>query len=145
MKITLVAVGKVKERHVRQAIDDYLARIKHYASFDERELEDVALAKLGPLVDKHRKQALLVALDMSGASLDSAEFSQRLGRWGSTGKGEVCFVIGGKLGLPPELLKASDFVPSLSAMPLPHRLARLILVEQLYRGLSMLRGEPYGL
>jgi 23S rRNA (pseudouridine1915-N3)-methyltransferase len=85
----------------------------------------------------------VVALEVAGKALTSTAFSEHLERWGSTGKGNVTFVIGGAEGIPPALSARSRATLSLSTMTLPHRLARVLLLEQLYRGLSILRNEPY--
>jgi 23S rRNA (pseudouridine1915-N3)-methyltransferase len=87
--------------------------------------------------------ALVVALEVEGEALNSTELSRRVERWGRTGKGVVAFVIGGADGIPPTLSKNADARLSLSRLTLPHRLARVLLLEQLYRALSILRGEPY--
>jgi 23S rRNA (pseudouridine1915-N3)-methyltransferase len=88
---------------------------------------------------------MLVPLDASGTACSSRGFADKLSRWGSQGKGDVAFAIGGREGLAKSLLDDATFVLSLSQMTLPHRLARLFLVEQIYRGMTLLRGEPYGM
>jgi 23S rRNA (pseudouridine1915-N3)-methyltransferase len=142
VRITLVAVGKVKEHGLRDAVDDYAGRIRHYAPFDEIEVADEA--RLAGAVQKAARGATLVVLDAGGREVDSEEFSRLVGRWSLAGKGDVVFVIGGKRGIPEGVVRAGSFVLSLSRMTLPHRLARLFLVEQIYRAMTMLRGEPYG-
>jgi 23S rRNA (pseudouridine1915-N3)-methyltransferase len=89
------------------------------------------------------KDVLLVALEVDGAALSSSELAKKLGAWTSQGKGNVAFAIGGAEGLPRELSARAAFRLSLSSMTLPHRLARLILLEQIYRAFTILRGEPY--
>lgn len=145
MKIHLVAVGKVKERHVRRAVDDYVERIDHYAGYRETEIDDLDDAALLAALGRLRKGESLVGLDSRGQELDSRGFAAFLDKLGRTGKGDAMFVIGGKAGLGERTLAACDHRLSLSKMTFPHRIARLILVEQLYRGLSLLRGEPYGM
>lgn len=138
MKITLACSGKLKERGLRELADDYLARIRRHVRVEEIEVkDDRALSRACP------EGALLVALEVWGKRLSSEEFSKKLETWGSTGKGEMCFVIGGAEGIPEALSRRADFHLSLSSMTLPHRLARVLLLEQIYRGLSILRGEPY--
>ena len=87
--------------------------------------------------------ALLVALEVEGDAITSTELSRRVERWGSTGKGVVAFIIGDADGIPKGLSKSAAARISLSKLTLPHRLARVFLLEQLYRSLSILRGEPY--
>lgn len=134
----IVAAGRLKEREVRAIADDYLARIRRYVKCDEIEVKSASdLASAVP------DGALLVALEVEGDALSSTELSRRVERWSSTGKGIVAFVIGGADGIPVALSKSAAARISLSKLTLPHRLARVLLLEQLYRSLSILRGEPY--
>jgi 23S rRNA (pseudouridine1915-N3)-methyltransferase len=141
VKLRVVAVGAVKERAARALVDDYLGRLKRYSPIEEVELkpgktEAAALARAVA-------GTTVVALDVAGAALASEAFARKVEQWASRGKGVVSFVIGGADGLPRDLLASADARVSLSAMTLPHRLARLVLVEQLYRAMTILRGEPY--
>ncbi|MBL9021885.1 MAG: 23S rRNA (pseudouridine(1915)-N(3))-methyltransferase RlmH [Myxococcales bacterium] len=145
MKILVVAVGRVKEREVRAAIDDYAGRIRHMRPFTEIEIDDGPGEAVAAAVRKAAKQALIVPLDASGAQRTSRGFADLVDRWSAQGKGEIAFAIGGREGLPKSLLGEAPFVLSLSQMTLPHRLARLFLVEQIYRALTLIRGEPYGM
>lgn len=143
MKLRIVAVGRVKERAMRDSIDEYLGRVRRYAPVEEIELADEAPTKLVALMRKHAAGAHLVALDMGGEERDSVGFARALEQLASTGKGDVAFVLGGKDGLPPEIRREASKIWSLSRLTFPHRLARLVLVEQLYRAMTVLRGEPY--
>jgi len=144
LKLALIAVGKIKERHVRQAVDDYAERIRHYVTFEEKEIDDGPDAELARSVSKKAKGATLVLLDSRGAEQDSRGFALFVERLARSGKGDIAFAIGGKAGLGASTLGLSPHVLSLSKLTLPHRLARLVLAEQLYRALTILRGEPYG-
>jgi len=138
MKITVVAAGKIKERSLREVADDYGKRIGRYVSFREVETKDErGLAAAIP------SQTHLVALEVWGKQLTSQDFATKLDRWSQRGRGDVAFVIGAADGIPPELSEGASEHLSLSKMTLPHRLARVILLEQIYRGFSILRGEPY--
>jgi 23S rRNA (pseudouridine1915-N3)-methyltransferase len=131
-------VGRIKEKAVREVADDYLKRLRHYVRCDEVEVkDDRELARALP------EEALLVALEVDGAAYDSTQFASRLERWGSQGKGVVAFIIGGAEGIPAGISRAAQERISLSRMTLPHRLARVVLYEQLYRGMTIQRGEPY--
>lgn len=143
MKLRVVAVGRVKERAMRDSIDEYLGRVRRYAPVEEIELADEAPAKLALQMRKHVAGAHLVALDMGGEERDSVGFARALEQLASTGKGDVAFVIGGKDGLPADIRREATKIWSLSRLTFPHRLARLVLVEQLYRAMTVLRGEPY--
>ncbi len=139
MKLAVIAVGKLKEPAYRALADEYLGRVRRYVRADEIEVkDDAALARAVP------EDALVVALEVDGERLTSEAFAQRLEQWGSRGKGNVAFLIGGADGIPAELSRAAAVRLSLSSMTLPHRLARVVLLEQLYRGFSILKGEPYG-
>ena len=138
MRFFVVAAGRLKDKSLRAVVDDYFTRVRRYARCDEIEVkDDRALAKAIP------PDSVVVALEVDGESVSSTEFSQRIERWTSRGKGSVTFVIGGAEGIPAELSRAADARLSLSRLTLPHRLARVFLAEQLYRALSILRGEPY--
>jgi 23S rRNA (pseudouridine1915-N3)-methyltransferase len=138
VKISVFAVGKMREPAVRALADDYWGRLRRYLKADEVELkDDAALERAVP------KEAVLVALEVWGRGLSSEEFATRLEGWGRTGKGHVAFLIGGAEGIPQALSARADFHLSLSTMTLPHRLARILLLEQLYRAMTILRGEPY--
>jgi 23S rRNA (pseudouridine1915-N3)-methyltransferase len=138
MPIVVVAHGKLKDRGLRALVDDYLARIARYTRVEEVEVKsDSALERAVPA------GATVIALEVGGTALSSRELAQKLGHWMSQGKGTLAFVIGGAEGLPAALSSGAAFQLSLSSLTLPHRLARLILVEQIYRAFTILKGEPY--
>ncbi len=133
-----MAEGRLKERGLRELGDDYRKRIRRHVRCDEIEVRDsVGLLRAVP------PGSSLVALDVTGEAHSSTDFARRVERWGSTGKGILTFAIGGAEGLSGEVLRASHARLSLSSMTLPHRLARLVLLEQLYRAMTILRNEPY--
>jgi 23S rRNA (pseudouridine1915-N3)-methyltransferase len=138
VKLSVVAVGKIRERDLRGVADEYVARIRRYVRLDEVEVaRDAALGRALP------KGATIVALDPDGDALTSTAFARKVEAWGRRGKGDVAFVIGGAEGIPTELLRSADARLCLSKLTLPHRLARVVLFEQIYRALTILRGEPY--
>jgi 23S rRNA (pseudouridine1915-N3)-methyltransferase len=138
VKLVVVAVGRIKDRALRAVADDYRGRLSRYTRVEEHEVKDAAaLAKSVPA------GALYVALEVDGEALSSVELAQRVERWALRDKGVVAFVIGGAEGLPRELSQAAHARLSLSTLTLPHRLARVVLYEQLYRAMTILRGEPY--
>jgi len=143
--VHVIAVGKIKERGLRDAIDDYAKRIGRYASYHEVELKDLAADEL---VEKFSKaipaKARVFALEVEGKALSSHGLAQLVGRAeDDSATQHIVFLIGGSYGLPAAISKAASVQLSLSAMTLPHRLARLFLVEQIYRAFTILRGEPY--
>lgn len=144
MRLSIVAVGKIKERGIREAIDDYIARIDRHFPLDEVEVRDASPAELAATLEKRLPQgAHVVALDVDGKTMASGAFARWLDARMTRGKGRVVFLIGGAEGLPPMIRARADEKLSLSAMTLPHRLARLFLAEQLYRAVTILRNEPY--
>lgn len=144
MRLVVIAVGKVKERGIREAIDDYAKRTKRYVGFEEIELRDAKEREvIADFLRRIPEGAYLVALEVGGRTHTSEGFASFVERRGAQGKGIIAFVIGGAEGLPREIVARADETLSLSTMTLPHRLARLLLVEQLYRAMTILRGEPY--
>jgi 23S rRNA (pseudouridine1915-N3)-methyltransferase len=138
VRLRVVAVGKVREQHLRKAIDDYLDRARHYFPTEEVELADDA-GLVRALPDKFS----IVALDPRGKALTSEAFAAWIGERMNRGDKGIAFVLGGADGLPAEVLGRATLRMSMSAMTLPHRLARLLLAEQLYRAMTILRREPY--
>jgi 23S rRNA (pseudouridine1915-N3)-methyltransferase len=143
--VHVVAVGKIKERGIREAVDDYAKRIGRYAQYHELELKDLPS---DDLIEKFTRsipaRARVFALEVEGRALTSPGLAQLVGRAeDDSAIQHLVFLIGGSYGLPPQVSKAADVQLSLSSMTLPHRLARLLLVEQVYRAFTILRGEPY--
>ena len=138
MKITVVAVGKIKER-----VRPYVADERTPDGAGEA-LERQIKEKEGERILAHiRDGAYVIALAIEGKMLDSEELAQRLGQLGVGGVSQVVFVIGGSLGLAVLVLKRSDYALSFSRMTFPHQLMRVILLEQIYRGFRIMNGEPY--
>lgn len=138
MKFLVLAEGKLKDRALRAWVDDYKRRLSRHV--EVREIETKSAEELARKVPT---ESFVVALEVNGESLSSVDFAERLGSWSSRGRGSICFLIGGADGIPLEVSRAADARLSLSSLTLPHRLARVVLFEQLYRALSIQRGEPY--
>lgn len=144
MQIVVVAVGKIKEPGLRALIDDYLNRISRYAQVKEIELKDEPADKLTDKIQKAiPSRARVIAMEVTGVQWSSHKLASYLAQCELQSVNGLAFVIGGAYGLPAEVSQSADLKLSLSAMTLPHRLARLILVEQIYRGFSITRNEPY--
>ena len=154
MKITFVAVGSVKKSSIAEASADYLKRIKRYAPVDIVEVKDEGASLKMPREDVLRKegQRILSALGQggytvvladTGSSMTSAAFSKFIEGLMNQGRKTVSFVVGGAYGLHKDVYDRADLILSLSAMTLPHDLARLFLYEQVYRAFTIMRGEPY--
>lgn len=153
MKLRIVIVGKDRGDPLCAAADEYLGRLQHYHPVALVEVKEEP-ARASTPVDRVRQLEaeriqktlapgdVLIALDERGKQLTSPELAQKLSSWSLEGR-SVVLVIGGPNGLDPQLLASAKERWSLSKMTLPHRLARLVLCEQLYRAATILRGEPY--
>ena len=138
MYLIIHSVGRARGVGWQELVNDYVSRIRHYVRCDLVEhRDDKELGQKWPRGD------VIVALEVDGKRFSSVEFSRVLERWGSQGKGQVCMVIGGAEGIPEECSKRATHQLSLSTMTLPHRLAKVVLLEQLYRALTILKREPY--
>ena len=152
MTIHLLVVGRVKNDALHEACTDYEKRIRNYTPLEVREVKDAgrtdrvadyARRKEGEALAKALPRgAHMVALTRTGRSIASSDLAERLQTW-RDGNRDVAFVIGGAHGLDPVLVEAAQETLSLSGMTFPHELARLVLLEQLYRACTILRGEPY--
>lgn len=138
MKIVVLAVGKLRDRHVVALCDDYLLRARRHLPVEVVEPEDDgALARRWPPAGE------VIALEPDGVGWTTEELARQIEHRMTRGTRSLTFVIGGADGIPAALSTKADLRLSLSAMTLPHRLARLVLCEQIYRALTIIRGEPY--
>jgi len=155
VRFHLVAVGTRQPDWIRAGFDDYARRLFGGARLELHEIaaarraDDSAAAGERARADEARRlraavprSARLVALDGGGRALDSAAIAERMAEWRRTGT-RVAFLVGGPDGLAGELLAAADERWSLSALTLPHGLVRIVIAEQIYRGLSILHNQPY--
>lgn len=152
MRITLVCVGKLKEPHWRAAAEEYLKRLRPYARVDVVEVADCdvsaderrALATEGAAILRALPDgATVVVLDLGGKVRSSEEFAGWIETAGIEGRSHIAFVIGGAAGLAGEVVAAASERISLGPMTLPHQMARVVVLEQLYRAFRIIRGEPY--
>ena len=157
MKITIITVGKIKEKYLKDAIAEYSKRLTKYCKLDIVEVadektpdnasevvEEATRDKEAERIMKHIKADMyVVTLEIGGKMLTSEELSTKIERLGIQGKSDVAFVIGGSIGLGKEVLKRSDYALSFSKMTFPHQLMRVILLEQIYRSYRIMKGEPY--
>lgn len=152
MRISLIAVGKLKERFWREACDEYLKRLSAYATVRVTEITDRdpargearALAEEGAdILRAIPDGAHVIALDLGGRQLSSEAFSARLDELALGGRSTIAFVVGGSVGLDASVIARADERLSLGMMTLPHNLARVVVLEQIYRAFRISRGEPY--
>ena len=145
MKITLVVVGKLKEKFLVAGVEEYLRRLKKFAAVEVREVsEQRTVAEEGQkLLSLVPPNSWLCVLDVSGVELTSEAFAKKIAALALDGVSNLTFAIGGAFGVSEELRRASDFRLSLSQMTFTHQMARLILAEQIYRAFKINRNEPY--
>lgn len=157
MNIQIIAVGKLKEKYLKDGINEYLKRLQSYAKVeiievaDEKEPANASLAderivkaKEADRIKKFLKEdTYLIALAIEGQMLSSEQLAGKLDKLALSGKSHITMIIGGSLGLDENLLKQADMLLSFSKMTFPHQLMRMILVEQIYRSYRINKGEPY--
>ncbi len=157
MRITILAVGKMKEKYFADAVAEYARRLGRYCSLEIVEVadekapdgagareEEILLGREASRLKKHIKAgAYIAALAIDGEKISSEGFAGRLERLADGGTGHVIFIIGGSLGLDREILDVADWRLSFSDMTFPHRLMRVVLLEQIYRAYRIINHEPY--
>ena len=157
MKITLVTVGKIKERYFEDAIREYAKRLSRYCKLDiiqvadEKTPDGAGEAIVRQIKEKEgqrilsliRDDAYVIALAIEGKMLDSEELAERIEKLGVSGISQIVFVIGGSLGLSAQVMKRADYALSFSRMTFPHQLMRVVLLEQIYRGYRIMNHQPY--
>lgn len=153
MKTLFLVVGRTTDRHLGTLIDDYVARIGHYVPFEVEVVPDLKNTKsLSPEQQKQKEAEgllkairpgdTLVLLDEAGREFRSVDFAARLQKWFQAPR-RLVFVIGGPYGFADEVYKLTDARLSLSKMTFSHQMIRLLFVEQFYRALTIIHGEPY--
>ena len=157
MKITLVTVGKIKEKFFEDAIKEYSKRLSRYCKLeilqvaDEKTPEGASEAVELQIKEKEgqrilsliRDDAYVIALAIEGKMLDSEELAERIEKLGVSGISQIVFVIGGSLGLSAQAMKRADYALSFSRMTFPHQLMRVVLLEQIYRSYRIMNHQPY--
>lgn len=157
MNITIITVGKLKEKYLKDAVTEYSKRLSRYCSLEIIEVPDektpdnasakeelLIKEKEGQGIIKHIKDNMfIISLAIQGRMFSSEELSAYISNITLNGKSNLCFIIGGSLGLCDEVLNRSDFKLSFSKMTFLHQLMRVILLEQLYRCFKISSGEPY--
>lgn len=157
MNITIISVGKLKEKYLKMGIDEYLKRLSSYAKVDcievadekapeelsESEMELVKKKEGERILSKIPDGAYVYALAIDGKMKTSEEFAAGLEKLMTYGTSKIAFIIGGSLGLHKDVLKRADEKLSFGPMTFPHQLMRLVLLEQIYRAFRIMKGEPY--
>ena len=157
MKVTIIAVGKIKEHYLKEGIEEYSKRLSRFCDLriieaaDEPAPDDLSAAREEQIKSREAARVLgkvrdgdyLIVLDVKGAKKSSEEFTEVLKNCMVSGNSSITFIIGGSLGLAPELIRKANVRLSLSDMTFPHQLTRLILLEQIYRAFKIINGETY--
>ena len=157
MKITIITVGKIKEKYLKDAIAEYSKRLSKYCKLEIIEVADEKTpdnaselvenqirSKEAERIIKHVKDdAFVITLEINGKQLTSEELAGKINSLGIQGHSHIIFIIGGSIGLGQEVLSKSNYALSFSKMTFPHQLMRVILLEQIYRSYRIINGEPY--
>ncbi|MBP1755437.1 MAG: hypothetical protein H6Q59_1835 [Firmicutes bacterium] len=157
MKVTLICVGKLKEKYLTQGVEEYMKRLGRYCNLEIVELADEktpdnASAVMEEMIKKKEGERILkalkedsycIALAIEGFMLSSTDLAEKIDTLGVNGVSHISFIIGGSLGLSDEVLKRADYKLSFSKMTFPHQLMRMILVEQIYRSYRIISNQPY--
>ncbi|WP_100332661.1 23S rRNA (pseudouridine(1915)-N(3))-methyltransferase RlmH [Bacillus xiapuensis] len=157
MNISIITVGKLKEKYLKQGIAEYTKRLSAYAKVqiievaDEKAPEELSPTEMEQIKTKEGERILaklspdthVIALAIEGSMKTSEELARQLDQLATYGKSKIAFIIGGSLGLSQDIIQRADDTLSFSKMTFPHQLMRLILLEQVYRSFRINRGEPY--
>ena len=157
VSVTLIAVGKIKEKYLREALDEYAKRLSAYCKFEVVEVKDektpdspstrekqLVLEREGDRISAKIPQgAAVISLCVEGKQMTSKRFAELISGYSIRGISKIAFIIGGSFGLDEKIKALSDVRLSFSEMTFPHMLMRVILVEQLYRGFTITEGKTY--
>ena len=154
MNIKIIALGKIKEKFLKEGIDEFMKRLTPYASVEILELSPIeikdqnltqkVLDQEGEKILAHIKpQSFVITMEIKGKMLSSEEFAQKIEDLTNDGVSEIAFVIGSSCGISPNVSARANFKMSMSKMTFLHQFARLLLVEQIYRAFKIIKGETY--
>lgn len=157
LNIRIVCVGKLREQFYIEAFNEYSKRLSAYCKFECVELNETKLGsspsdkEIAAALDKEAadieralgKDAYVIAMCVGGKQLKSEDFAQKLNSLAVSGRGRICFVIGGSFGISPKIKQRADMRLGMSAMTFPHHLARVMLAEQVYRAFKIIEGSKY--
>ncbi len=157
MNITVICIGKLKEKYWTEAVSEYSKRLKSYCSLEIIELKEARLpdksgaaeeqavkdAEGQEILKKIKDSMYVVTLEVKGKMLSSEKLADKIEKLGIEGQSSIAFIIGGSLGLSDAVSRRADFKLSFSEMTFPHQMMRVILLEQIYRSFKIIRGETY--
>ena len=157
MNITIISVGKIKEKYIKLGIEEFSKRLSRYCKLtmvedpDEKTPDNASEREMELIKDKEGKQILnkikdnmyVIAMDLQGDMKTSEQFAKQLSQLALSGDSNVAFIIGGSLGLSDEVKKRANYKVCFSKMTFPHQLFRVMLLEQIYRAFRIMKNEPY--
>lgn len=157
MNIKIIAVGKIKEKYIKEGIKEFSKRLSRYAklqiievndekapeNLSDKEMENIKQREGERIISKIPQNSFIISLEIKGKEISSEELSKKMEDVMIDGINDITFIIGGSLGLSKEVSKLSNFKLSFSKMTFPHQMMRLILLEQIYRAFRIMRNEPY--
>lgn len=157
MNISIICIGKLKERYWQEAVSEYSKRLKNYCKLKIVELKEtklslnagtaeteaVRISEGKEILSRLGENTFVIVLEIKGERMDSEKFAKKIERLGNDGKSDISFVIGGSLGLSREVSARADYRLSFSDMTFPHQMMRVILLEQIYRCFKINKNEPY--
>lgn len=157
MNIKIIAVGKIKEKYIREGIKEYSKRLSKYCNLEiievadekapeklsKKDMEIIKNKEGAKLLSKIPQNSFIISLEIEGKGISSEELSKKMKDIMISGINDITFIIGGSLGLSQEVRNKANYKLSFSKMTFPHQLMRVILLEQIYRGFRIMRGEPY--
>ena len=157
MKITLITVGKIKEKYLKDAIAEYSKRLSKYCKLEIIEVADektpdnasetveeqIRFKEAERILKNVKDDAFVITLEILGKQVTSEQLADKIETLGINGTSHIVFIIGGSIGLGQDVLKRSNYALSFSKMTFPHQLMRVILLEQIYRSYRIINGEPY--
>lgn len=157
MNIKIIVVGKIKEKYIREGIKEYSKRLSKYCNLEiievadekapeklsKKDMEIIKNKEGAKLLSKIPQNSFIISLEIEGKEISSEELSKKMKDIMISGINDITFIIGGSLGLSQEVRNKANYKLSFSKMTFPHQLMRVILLEQIYRGFRIMRGEPY--
>lgn len=154
MKIRIIALGKIKEKFLKDGIDEFLKRLSPYASVEIIELQPVEIKDTNltqkaldqesvKILENIKPNSYVITLEILGKQLSSEDFAEKINEITISGISELVFIIGSSCGISPKVSQRADFKLSISKMTFLHQFARLLLIEQIYRAFKILKNETY--
>ena len=148
MKFRFIWIGKTRNKHYAALQDEYLRRLSHFVKCETVEIRDTAAHETKEtegkrIIEKLNQSSFVCLMDVTGRSLSSPDLAKEIEKWQNAGLKEVTFIIGGADGISAEVAERAGLVLSLSFLTFTHEMARVVMVEQLYRAYTIIKGFPY--